>query len=82
MLNRVSKLAASWHPGCAKTERERENEKIQRGNGERMRFTLYISSFSLSFLPLYPFPITKIVTIHNTALSSMSPKTYKRAMRK
>ena len=28
-----------------------------RGNGER--FTLYISSFSLYFLPVYPFPMSK-----------------------
>ena len=32
----------------------------QWGNGER--FTLYISSFSLYFLPLYPFPKPKIVS--------------------
>ena len=47
------------------------------GNGER--FTLYISSFSLYFLPLYPFPVSKIVSfcrkILNTALlSRMSQK--------
>ena len=30
------------------------------GNGER--FTLYISSFSLHFLPLYSFPISKMVS--------------------
>ena len=34
-----------------------ENMRKLRGNGER--FTLYISSFSLYFLPLYPFPISK-----------------------
>ena len=44
-------------------EREWENEeKMERewGNGER--FTLYISSFSLYFLPLYPFPIYPILS--------------------
>ena len=65
-----------------KMEREWENEEeMERewGNGER--FTLYISSFSLYFLPLYPFPISKIVSfcrkMLNTALlSRMSQKTY------
>ena len=52
-------------------EKEWENEKeVDRewGNGEEMdrewgngeRFTLYISSLSLYFLPLYPFPISKV----------------------
>ena len=40
----------------------------------RERFTLKISSFSVYFLPLYPFPISKIVTfcrkMLNTALLS------------
>ena len=40
----------------------KENEEMgrERGNGER--FTLYISSFYIYFLPLYPFPISKNVT--------------------
>ena len=52
----------------------RDNKKMEREweNGER--FTLYISSFSLLFLPLYPFPISKIVSfcrkMLNTALLS------------
>ena len=55
------------------------------GNGER--FTLYIYSLSLYFLPLYPFPISKFVTfcrkMLNTAfLSRMSQKLNIRAMRK
>ena len=75
-------------------EREWENEEeMEREweNGERMRkwresgngdrFTLYISSFSLYFLPLYPFLISKIVSFYrkmlNTVLlSRMSQKTY------
>ena len=43
----------AWQPDCEKMEREWENwEEMERewGNGER--FTLYISSFSLYFLPL------------------------------
>ena len=61
-----------------------------RGNGERIRkwreneemerFTLYISLFSLYFLPLYPFPISKIATfcrkmLNMALLSRMSQKT-------
>ena len=49
----------------------------QWGNGER--FTLYISSFSLYFLPLYPFPKPKIVSfcrkmLNMSLLSRMSQK--------
>ena len=56
-----------------------------RGNGER--FTLYISSFSLYFLPLYPFPISKFVTfcpkMLNTAFCRECHKKLNiRAMRK
>ena len=44
-------------------------------NGERMRkrerFTPYISSFSLYFLPLYPFPISKIVTFCGKMLNTV-----------
>ena len=59
----------------------RKREEIEREWGKGERFTLYISSFSLYFLPLYPFPISKIVTfcrkMLNTALlSRMSQKTY------
>ena len=59
----------------------RENEEMEReiGNGER--FTLYISSFSLYFLPLYPFPLSKIVSfcrkmLKTALLLRMSQKTY------
>ena len=37
------------------------------GNGERL--TLYISSFSLYFIPLYPFPISKIVSFCSKMLN-------------
>ena len=62
---RVAQIVAAWL---------RENEvrmRKWRGNGERMRkwreneemkrdsLSTYISSFSLYFLPLYPFPIVK-----------------------
>ena len=54
-----------------------ERMKKWRGNGER--FTLYISSFSLYFLPLYRFPISKIVSfcrkMLNTALLSPMSQT-------
>ena len=61
-----------WQPGSWAVRKWRENEKMKRewreneemvregGNGER--FSFYISSFSLDFLPLYPFPISKIVS--------------------
>ena len=66
----------------------RENEEMERewGNGMREwrkgdRFTLNISSFSLYFLPLYPFPISKVVKfcrkmLITALLSRMSQKTY------
>ena len=58
-------------------ERDWGNERKGGGSGERM--TLYISSFSLHFLPLSPFPTSKFVTfcrkMLNTALlSRMSQK--------
>ena len=72
---------------CEKMEREgeneeemRENEEMEREYGNGERFTPYISSFSLYFLLLYPFPISKIVSfcrkMLNTALlSRMSQQT-------
>ena len=58
----------------------RGNEEGMRKWREILRFTLYIASFSLYFLPPYPFPISKIVSFFrkmlNTALlSRMSQKT-------
>ena len=59
---KVTKLVEAWQPGCDKMERKwRGNgEEMERewGNGER--FTLYIFSFSLYFLPLYPFLYKKL----------------------
>ena len=58
-----------------------ENEKMEKEQGNGERFILYISSFSLFFLPFYPFPKSTIVSfcckMLNTAiLSRMSQKTY------
>ena len=91
LTNRAARIVAALQPGCEEMEREWGNEEemeIEWGNKEEMerewgngeRFTLYISSFSLYFLPLYPFPISKFVTfcpkMLNTAfLSRMSQKT-------
>ena len=56
----VAQLVAGWQPSCEKMEREWENEEeMEREWGNEDRFTLYI--FSLFLLPLYPFPISKIV---------------------
>ena len=59
----VAQTVASWHPGWEEMQREwgkEEEMEIKWGNGER--FTLCISSFSLHFLPLSPFPTSKFVT--------------------
>ena len=69
---RAARIVAALQPGCEEMEKEWGNERIWRENEEIKeemerewengeRFTLYISSFSLYFLPLYPFPITKFV---------------------
>ena len=66
------------HPCIRDTRKWRENEKMKRewGNGER--FTLYISSGSLYFLPLFPFPISKIVSfchkMFNTFVANVAKK--------
>ena len=55
--SRAARIVAALQPGCEEMEREWGNEEeMERkwGNGERL--TLYISSFSLYFLPLSPFP--------------------------
>ena len=59
----VAQLVAAWQPSCEEMEREWENEEeIEREWGNEDRFTLYIFYiFSLFLLPLYPFPISKIV---------------------
>ena len=62
-------------------ERMRNGEEIWREWGYGERFTPYISSFSLYFFSLYPFPISKIVSfcrkmLNTPLLSRMSQKTY------
>ena len=64
-----------WRENEKKKRKRRENKEIERNWGEyeeMERFTL--SSFSLYFFPLYPFPISKIVSfchkMLNTALLS------------
>ena len=57
-----TKLVPSWQPGCEKREREWGNEE---------RFTLFISSFSLYFLPLYPFLLSKIVSFCRKMLNTV-----------
>ena len=57
-----------------------ENEEMEREWGNEERLTLCISSFSIHFFPLSPFPTSKFVTFYckmlNTALlSRMSQKT-------
>ena len=69
---RLAQLVAAWQPGCEKMKSEwkngermrkwRENEEIEREWENGGRFVLYISSFSFYFLPLYSFPISKMVS--------------------
>ena len=65
--SRVSQPAAALQPGCEEMEKEWGNEEemerewgneeeMERAWGNRERLILYISSFSLHFLPLSPFP--------------------------
>ena len=79
-----AKQSLGIHQGCtnrgilaAGLRENGERMRKWRGNGERS--TLYISSFSLYFLPLYPFPISKNVTfcrkmLYTALLSRMSQK--------
>ena len=87
LLDKAAQVVPAWQPGCEKMEREWENkeemereEEMERAweNGES--FTLFIFSFSLYFLPLYPFPISEIVSfchkmLNRAPLSRMSQKT-------
>ena len=71
--SRVAQIVAAWLPENGEWMRK------WRGNGERI--TLYISSFNLYFLPLCPFPISKIVSFcrkmwNTTLLSGRSQKTH------
>ena len=78
---RVAQPAGALELGCEEMEREWGNqEEMERDWGNGKRFTLYISSFSLYFLPLYPFPKSKFVTfcrkmLNTAVLSQMSQKT-------
>ena len=62
-LGRVAHFLAAWQLVCNKMKENekmkrkwRENEEMERECG----FTLYISSFSLNFLPLYQFLCEKL----------------------
>ena len=84
------KSKQGWTTFCSLAAGLQENgERMRkwRGNGERMRIwrgngkrcTFYISSFSLYFPPLYPFPISKIVIfcrkmLNKALLTRMSQK--------
>ena len=58
-------LAVRKWRGNEKMKRKwRENEEIEREWENGGRFVLYISSFSFYFLPLYSFPISKMVSCH------------------
>ena len=75
---RAARIVAALQPGCEEMKREwgneEETERKGRENAEMERGSLYNSSFFLYFLPLYPFPISKIVSfcckMLNTALLS------------
>ena len=62
-LQKIGERTKKLKGNGGRTRKWKENEEMERecGNGER--FTLYISSFYLYFLPLYPFPIIKICHI-------------------
>ena len=78
---RTAQIVPAWQPGCEKMEREWDIEKemgwewdIEKEMGWEWRnreiFTLYTSSFSLYFLPLYPFPITNIISFCRKMLNT------------
>ena len=72
-------LQESLQP-CSRAARKwRENEEMERkwGNGERL--TLYISSFSLYFLPLSPFPPSlsiSYIKMHHILLQNVKYGTF------
>ena len=80
ILTRVAQIVAAWQPGCEEMEREWGNEEeMERkwGNGERL--TLYISSFSLYFLPLSPFPPSlsiSYIKMHHILLQNVKYSTF------
>ena len=80
---RAAQVVSACQPGCEKMERECENvDEIEREWGNGRRFTLYIFSFYLYFLPLYPFLITEIVSFCRKMLNmtlfvaNVTKKTY------
>ena len=74
------RYVAALQPGCEEMEREWGNEEeMERkwGNGERL--TLYISSFSLYFLPLSPFPPSlsiSYIKMHHILLQNVKYGTF------
>ena len=78
--NRAARIVAALQPGCEEMEREWGNEEeMERkwGNGERL--TLYISSFSLYFLPLSPFPPSlsiSYIKMHHILLQNVKYGTF------
>ena len=77
---RAARIVAALQPGCEEMEREWGNEEeMERkwGNGERL--TLYISSFSLYFLPLSPFPPSlsiSYIKMHHILLQNVKYGTF------
>ena len=78
--HRAARIVAALQPGCEEMEREWGNEEeMERkwGNGERL--TLYISSFSLYFLPLSPFPPSlsiSYIKMHHILLQNVKYGTF------
>ena len=80
LAGRAARIVAALQPGCEEMEREWGNEEeMERkwGNGERL--TLYISSFSLYFLPLSPFPPSlsiSYIKMHHILLQNVKYGTF------
>ena len=75
--HRAARIVAALQPGCEEMKREWGNEEeMERkwGNGERL--TLYISSFSLYFLPLSPFPNSLSISSLSLSISSSKCVTF------
>ena len=80
LQSRTARIVAALQPGCEEMEREWGNEEeMERkwGNGERLTF--YISSFSLYFLPLSPFPPSlsiSYIKMHHILLQNVKYGTF------
>ena len=64
-----------WQPGSLAARKWRENEKIKRKwrkneKMERDSLSTFTRSFSLYFLPLDPFPVSKIVSFCRKMLNT------------